>query len=104
MNRLQEHNKIQKEFICIAAHELRAPIQPILGLSEILLSSKANIEQDKECLNVIIRNAKRLQKLTGNLLDVTNMENQLLQVNRQYFSINNLIKNVLADHKKECGK
>ena len=98
---VQEHSKIQKEFICIAAHELRAPIQPILGLSEILLSSKANIEQDKECLNVIIRNAKRLQKLTGNLLDVTNMENQLLQVNRQYFSINNLIKNVLADHKKE---
>ena len=98
---VQEHNKIQKEFICIAAHELRAPIQPILGLSEILLSSKENIEEDKECLNVIIRNAKRLQKLTGNILDVTNMENQLLQVNKQYFSLNNIIKNVLADHKKE---
>ncbi len=98
---VQEHDKIQKEFICIAAHELRAPIQPILGLSEILLSSKENIEEDKEFLNVIIRNAKRLQKLTGNILDVTNMENQLLQINKQYFSLNNIIKNVLADHKKE---
>jgi two-component system, OmpR family, sensor histidine kinase VicK len=98
---VQEHDKIQKEFICIAAHELRAPIQPILGLSEILLSSKVNIEEDKEFLNVIIRNAKRLQKLTGNILDVTNMENQLLQINKQYFSLNNIIKNVLADHKKE---
>ncbi len=60
--RLQEHNKIQEEFISVAAHELRNPIQPILGLSEILLSKKGNIKQDKELLNVIIRNAKRLRK------------------------------------------
>src|SRR5688500_2761349 len=58
--RLQGHDKIQNEFISIAAHELRTPIQPILGLSEILLSKKENIGQDKELLNVIVRNAKRL--------------------------------------------
>ena len=58
---LQEHNKAQEEFISIAAHELRNPVQPILGLSQILLSKKGNIEQHKELLNVIIRNAKRLR-------------------------------------------
>ena len=99
--RLQEHDKIQNEFIRIAAHELRAPIQPILGLSEILLSKKRNIEQDKELLIVIVRNAKRLRKLTENILDATKIESQSLIVNKQYLRLNGIITNVLADHKKE---
>jgi signal transduction histidine kinase/CheY-like chemotaxis protein len=99
--RLQEHYKIQKEFISVAAHELRTPIQPILGLSEILLCKKGSIEQDKELLNVIIRNAKRLRKLTENILDITKIESQSFTVNKQYFRLNDIITNVLADHKKE---
>ena len=101
--RLQEHYKIQKEFITIAAHELRTPIQPILGLSEILLCKKGSVEQEKELLNVIIRNAKRLRKLTENILDVTKIESQSLTVNKQHCRLNDLITNVLADHKKEEG-
>jgi two-component system, OmpR family, sensor histidine kinase VicK len=98
---LQEHGKIQEEFITVAAHELRNPIQPILGLSEILLSRKGIIEEDRELLNVIIRNANRLRKLTENILDATKIESQSLKVNKQYFRLNDIIKNVLADHKKE---
>jgi two-component system, OmpR family, sensor histidine kinase VicK len=97
---LQEHDKIQEEFITVAAHELRNPIQPILGLSEILLSRKRIIEEDRGLLSVIIRNAKRLRKLTENILDATKIESQSLKVNKQYFRLNDIIKNVLADHKK----
>ena len=100
---LKIHSKIQKEFITIAAHELRTPIQPILGLSEILLCKKGSIEQEKELLNVIIRNAKRLRKLTENILDVTKIESQSLTVNKQHCRLNDIITNVLADHKKEEG-
>ncbi|MGI8831817.1 MAG: ATP-binding protein, partial [Nitrososphaeraceae archaeon] len=99
--RLQEQYKIQKEFITIAAHELRTPIQPILGLSEILLYKKGSVEQEKELLNVIIRNAKRLRKLTENILDVTKIESQSLTVNKQHCRLNDIITNVLTDHKKE---
>ncbi len=99
--RLQEHDKMQKEFITIAAHELRTPIQPILGSAEILLSSKENIGQDKEFLNVIVRNAKRLQKLTENILDATKIENLSLKVDKQYVRLNDIITNIIADHKKE---
>ena len=98
---LKIHSKMQKEFITIAAHELRTPIQPILGLSEILLSKKGCIEEEKELLNVIIRNAKRLRKLTENILDVTKIESQALEVNKQHFRLNDIITNVIADHKKE---
>jgi signal transduction histidine kinase/CheY-like chemotaxis protein len=100
--RLQAHNKIQEEFISVAAHELKNPIQPILGLSQILLSRKSHtLSQDKELLYVIIRNAKRLRKLTENILDATKIESQLLKLNKQYFRLNGIIKNVIADHKKE---
>jgi two-component system sensor histidine kinase VicK len=100
---LRIHSRMQKEFITIAAHELRTPIQPILGLSEILLCKKGSVEEEKELLNVIIRNAKRLRKLTENILDVTKIESQSLTVNKQHYRLNDIITNVLADHKKEEG-
>ena len=100
---LKIHSKMQKEFITIAAHELRTPIQPILGLSEILLCKKGSVEQEKELLNVIIRNAKRLRKLTENILDVTKIESQSLTVNKQHCRLNDIITNVLANHRKEEG-
>ena len=80
---------------------MRNPVQPILGLSQILLSKKGNIEQYKELLNVIIRNAKRLRMLTENILDATKIESQSLIVNKQYFKLNDIITNVLADLEKE---
>ena len=40
-------------------------------------------------------------KLTENILDATKIDNQSLKVNKQYFRLNNIITNVLADHKKE---
>ena len=75
---LKIHNKMQEEFINIAADELRTPIQPILSLSELLLSKKGNIEQYEELLESINRNGKRLQRLAENILDVTKIESQSL--------------------------
>jgi hypothetical protein len=63
---LKVHDKMQKEFVNIAAHELRTPVQPILGLSDVLISKKGDIEQYRELLDAIKRNAKRLQRLKAN--------------------------------------
>ena len=98
---LKVNDKMQKEFINVAAHELRTPIQPILGLSEVLLSREGNIEQYHEFLDAINRNAKRLQRLTEDILDVTKIESQSLKLNKQTFNLRNVIMSVLADHKKE---
>jgi signal transduction histidine kinase len=97
---LKVNDKMQKEFINVAAHELRTPIQPILGLSEVLLSREGNIEEYRESLNVIIRNAKRLQRLTEDILDVTRIESQSLKLNKQTFNLRNVIMSVLADHNR----
>ena len=53
---------MKNEFINVAAHELRTPIQPILGLSEVL-RTRIKDTQQQELLDVVIRNAKRSQRL-----------------------------------------
>src|ERR671915_50029 len=77
---LKFHDKMQKEFINVAAHELRTPIQPILGLSQIIQSNVMD-ENLRSQVKVIERNAKRLQGLTNDILDVTRIESHTLKLN-----------------------
>ena len=94
---LKIHDKMQKEFINIAAHELRTPIQPILGLAEVLSSKRGRIEQYNELIDAIIRNAKRLQSLTEDILDVTKIESNSLILNKQQFNLNDMITSAIND-------
>ena len=97
---LQVHNKMQQEFINIAAHELRTPIQPMLSLSEVLLSKRGNIEEYEDFLNGINRNAKRLHQLAENILDVTKIESQSLHLKKERFSLNDIIQIVLTEYQR----
>ena len=95
--KVKESEKMQKEFINIAAHELRNPIQPILGLTEAIYSDVKD-EKQLVILEVIIRNAKRLKRLTDNLLDITKIESQSLMLNKEKLNLNILIAEVLKDY------
>jgi signal transduction histidine kinase len=108
---LEQKDKLKDEFINIAAHELRAPIQPILGLSEVIRSRRSkssrssNIEgkggNDEEFLDAIVRNAKRLQSLSENILDITKIESRTLKLNKEKFNVNEKIRNVINDIKSK---
>jgi signal transduction histidine kinase len=107
---LKYKDQLKDQFIGIAAHELRTPIQPILGLTEVIRSRKAastNIDKedddDDELLNVIVRNAKRLRCLSENILDVSKIESQTLKLNKEKFNINENIRNVINDTKSKEG-
>jgi two-component system, OmpR family, sensor histidine kinase VicK len=93
---LKVHEKMQKEFINVASHELRTPIQPILGLSEVLYAKIKDTEQ-RQLLDTITRNAKRLQRLTDDILDVTKIESQSLKLNKERFNLNDVITNVIDE-------
>jgi signal transduction histidine kinase len=93
---LKRHDKMQKEFINIAAHELRTPIQPILGLTQFLHREIKEIHH-KELLDVVIRNARRLQRLTEDILDVTKIESQSLHLKKEEFNLNDVITNLMND-------
>ena len=94
---LKVHDKMQKEFINMAAHELRTPIQPILGLTEVALS-KTEDETQRELLEIVVRNAKRLKRLVENILDITRIENQSLKLQKERVNINEIILSIVAEY------
>ncbi len=125
--RLEAQEQAQREFINIAAHELRTPIQPILGLPEIIregilnvgkqlqsgkeedivykplqnraaFSPSSSIEKIIPLVDTINRNAKRLEKMTNNLLDISRIENNKpLQLSKETFDLKKKIENVISD-------
>jgi len=105
------HSMAQKEFINIAAHELRNPIQPILGLSDVLLrsnffldSNKNNGIKQKEIVEIIARNARRLQRLTEDILDVTRIDSKTLKPNKKSFVLAETISEMVQDYSSEIRK
>jgi len=96
---LQKHDEIQKQFINTAAHELRTPIQPILGMVDVI---KSNLKDERyiEWLDVISRNARRLKKLAEDILDLTIIESNSLISIKEHFKINDAIIEVIDNYKK----
>lgn len=109
---MKTSSNMQKEFINVAAHELRAPIQPILGLAEVLRQQNQQPDnkedqmysENNELLNVIIRNAKRLQQLTENILDVTKIENNSMELNKEEFILNKAVLESFTDFANQLSK
>ncbi|HYX56226.1 MAG TPA: sensor histidine kinase [Nitrososphaeraceae archaeon] len=95
---LKVHDNMQNEFINIAAHELRTPIQPILLLSDDL-KSKIKDNEQLTLIDVISRNAKRLRRLTEDILDVTRIESKSLKLHKEQFNLNDVIVNTIDDIK-----
>jgi signal transduction histidine kinase len=81
-------------FINIAAHELRTPIMPIVGYSEIL---QEDIGDRKE-IRGIIYNAKRLDQLAGNILEGAKIENQTLQLDYEQFNLKDILTDIIDDY------
>lgn len=107
--RLELQEKMEKEFVNMAAHELRTPVQPLLGMTEILMSqfeeqqqegrkkNKKEIAVTKEDIEMIARNAKRLERLTSDILDVSRIESNALKLKVELIDLNEKIRIVVND-------
>jgi signal transduction histidine kinase len=108
---ISERERVQKDFVNVAAHELRTPTQSILGYAELLKityeqeeqersehgSKKTNNIESKKALDAIFRNATRLDKLANDILDVTKIESNILNLNKQRFNLSQKIRDVISD-------
>ncbi|HEU0144441.1 MAG TPA: HAMP domain-containing sensor histidine kinase, partial [Nitrososphaera sp.] len=95
--KLENNEKAMKEFINIAAHELRTPIQPILGLSEMLPAASTDPQQQRKLVEVIVRNAHKLENLAEEILDVTRIESGRLQLSMEKIDHHDLVARVVSD-------
>jgi signal transduction histidine kinase len=96
---------MQREFINIAAHELRTPAQSVLGYAELMREDIMD-KQDasRESIDAIHRNAKRLQRLTNNILDVSRIESQTLNLDKEVFDLNDLLSKIVEDYENRTPK
>ena len=98
---LKVHERMQQDFINIAAHELRTPIQSIVGYTELLQQDYKLINDSdrstQDSLEALGRNAIRLRNLTNNILDVSRIETGTLKLNKERINLNDKIKNVIKD-------
>ena len=101
---LEAHDKMQKEFINVAAHELRTPIQPLIGLIEVLDLNHTKAEEEEEVLGITVRDARmiarnvfRLERLSQAILDSTRIESNSLNLNKVRVDLNEKIRNTIHD-------
>lgn len=92
--RLTEQDKMKDEFINIAAHELRTPVLPIIlsaeGLAEEIGSNNSKIE-------IILRNARRINKLTNDILDVSRIKSNTFRLQKEQVSLKKIIEESIQD-------
>ena len=98
--KMREVEKLQKDFINMAAHELRNPIQPIIGFSE-LLYSKIDNDEHRRLLDEVILNARRLERLARIMLDVTRIENNSLVLTKEIVDIGKLARDLVESYNRK---
>jgi signal transduction histidine kinase len=94
VEQLKDHDRMQREFINVAAHELRTPTQAIIGYSDLFYLRP---ESREEAIKAITRNAERLETLTRDILDVTRIEGHRLDLNREKFDISEVVASAIED-------
>jgi two-component system, OmpR family, sensor histidine kinase VicK len=91
---LNKHDKIQKEFINVAAHELRTPTQSIVGYCEMIDTFPENTQK---YLEPVKRNAEKLYRLTEDILDVSRIESGTLKLEKIKFDLREIIVSLIED-------
>ena len=106
--KLEINNKILNNFIQTSAHELRNPIQPILGISQIIKTKithteerELNVEEICSLLDVIIRNARKLHRLTDDVVDTTRIETNSFRLKKEAFNLKELIQVLVDEYKSQ---
>jgi two-component system sensor histidine kinase VicK len=92
---LKTHDKMQKEFINIASHEMKTPTQAIIGYADLM---RKHPEKREDMMQAISRNAIRLQRLTNDILDVTRIDSNTLNLHQERFDLGDLIASVVQDY------
>jgi two-component system sensor histidine kinase VicK len=91
---------LEKDFINFAAHELRNPVQPIIGFSELLYSKIENKEH-RRLLEEVILNARRLEKLARIMLDVTRIENNSLIITKETVETGKVVRDIIDSYNRK---
>ena len=97
---LEELNRMKNEFISNISHELRTPLASIIGFSESLISDLSiTPEMRNEFNRIILEEGKRLSKLINDVMDLTNLEEGRITLNKTAINIVKMLSDLIQSHK-----
>ncbi|MFQ5647838.1 MAG: ATP-binding protein [Candidatus Aenigmatarchaeota archaeon] len=94
---LKKLDLLKSEFMNVAAHELKTPLIPIVGYLDMIQESPRLGEVEKQEIAICLRNAKRLQRLVQDVLDISKLESKAMKFEMQELDVAEVIKNARAD-------
>ena len=97
---LKIKDEAQNQFINVAAHELRTPIQPILNAIYLMQSSDLSSSKKNQYIDIIKRNTEKLGRLAEDILDVTRIESDTLRLMMERLNLCDLIQNIVEEYKR----
>ncbi len=92
----EESTELKSRFLATISHELRTPMNAILGLTELLLEDTQLSSKNRERLNVMLRSGKRLLSLINGILDLSKIEAGKMEIVDENFSLNEFLREIEA--------
>ncbi|GAB1538934.1 hypothetical protein NUACC21_15990 [Scytonema sp. NUACC21] len=96
-------NRIKDEFLAVLSHELRSPLNPILGWTKLLQSRKLDAAKTAEALAIIERNVRLQTQLIDDLLDVAKILRGKLSLNMASVNLSSAIEAAIETVKAAAG-
>ncbi len=95
---LAEANKLKNEFLAIAAHDLKNPLQTVMGFASLLSEEETQPDEAKEMANIITRSSQRMYKLITDLLEVAAQEAGKTQLEKSFVNLSELLTSVVEEN------
>lgn len=93
---LKQLDSMKTDFMNIAAHELKTPLIPVIGYLDLILKTDLD-EKQREQLTTVYRNAKRLNSLVSDILDISKLEGGAMKFQMQKTNPEKILENVVSD-------
>ncbi|MEO1041130.1 MAG: ATP-binding protein [Pseudomonadota bacterium] len=97
---LQDANQAKLEFLAVTSHEIRTPLNAIIGLSDVLLTTRHLEEKDNEFISMINKAGAHLLDVVNDILDVSKLEAGRLTIYNDPTDIAALVEDVAAIWKR----
>lgn len=100
--KLQAVAEDQRQFIANVSHDLRSPLTSIKGYLEAIQDGTIPAELEGKYINIVLNETNRLTDLTRNLLTITALDSSKDPLERTYFDINSVVRQVLLTFEQRC--
>ena len=100
----EESDRLKSAFLANMSHEIRTPMNGIMGFAQLLKEKETTPSQRKDYLNIIYGRTKHLLQIINDIVDISKIEANQLDIHNDHFDLNELMNNLYKEQKKELDE